>query len=103
MKDPSETADESACLRFARDFLPVVNQALAKVHLENASSEKDSGADDSTVAADDADKDASTTASDSANRSDEVPDLFGGQADTSTSSADDRAAPEKPAAAPSAE
>jgi hypothetical protein len=33
MKDPLETADESACLRFAKDFLPVVNDALAEVHL----------------------------------------------------------------------
>jgi hypothetical protein len=34
MKDPLETADESACLRFAKDFLPVVNDALAEVHLD---------------------------------------------------------------------
>jgi hypothetical protein len=33
MKDPLETADESACLRFAKDFLPVVNDALAEMHL----------------------------------------------------------------------
>jgi hypothetical protein len=32
MRDPGETAEESACLRFARDFLPVVNQALARVY-----------------------------------------------------------------------
>jgi hypothetical protein len=34
MKDPLETAEQSACLRFAREFLPVVNEALAVVHLQ---------------------------------------------------------------------
>jgi hypothetical protein len=33
MKDSSETADESACLRFAREFMPIVNDALAQVNL----------------------------------------------------------------------
>ena len=32
MRDPMETAEESACLRFAREFLPVVNKALAVVY-----------------------------------------------------------------------
>jgi Protein of unknown function (DUF3485) len=32
MRNPMETAEESACLRFAREFLPVVNQALGVVH-----------------------------------------------------------------------
>jgi hypothetical protein len=27
-----ETAEQSPCLRFAREFLPVVNNALAEVH-----------------------------------------------------------------------
>ena len=31
MRDPKETTDESACSRFAQDFLPVVNRALAVV------------------------------------------------------------------------
>ena len=34
MRDPMETAEESPCLRFAREFLPVVNQALAVVYGE---------------------------------------------------------------------
>lgn len=34
MKDPLETAEESACVRFAREFLPIVNEALAEVHLQ---------------------------------------------------------------------
>ncbi len=34
MRDPMETAEESPCLRFARDFLPVVNKALAVVYGE---------------------------------------------------------------------
>lgn len=32
MRDPMETTEQSACLRFARDFLPEVNKALAEVH-----------------------------------------------------------------------
>jgi Protein of unknown function (DUF3485) len=35
MRDPKETADESPCVRFARDFLPEVNKALADVYGEN--------------------------------------------------------------------
>src|SRR3954447_6507336 len=31
MHDTKETAEQSACVRFARDFLPIVNQALAEV------------------------------------------------------------------------
>jgi hypothetical protein len=33
MSDQSETADKSACLRFAREFMPIVNEALAQVNL----------------------------------------------------------------------
>jgi hypothetical protein len=32
MRDTSETAEESSCLRFAREFMPIVNEALAEVH-----------------------------------------------------------------------
>ena len=32
MRDTSETAEQSACLRFAREFMPIVNEALADVH-----------------------------------------------------------------------
>jgi len=38
MRDPKETADESACVRFARDFLPEVNKALGEVYGEPGSS-----------------------------------------------------------------
>jgi hypothetical protein len=34
MRDTSETAEQSACLRFAREFMPIVNKALADVHSE---------------------------------------------------------------------
>ncbi len=34
MRDTSETAEQSACLRFAREFMPIVNEALADVHAE---------------------------------------------------------------------
>ena len=33
MRDPKETADNSACVRFARDVLPEINKALAEVPL----------------------------------------------------------------------
>lgn len=32
MRDPKETAEQSACVRFARDFLPEVNKALSDVY-----------------------------------------------------------------------
>lgn len=32
MRDPQETADNSVCVRFARDFLPEVDKALAAVY-----------------------------------------------------------------------
>jgi hypothetical protein len=36
MRDPMETAEKSPCLNFAREFLPVVEQALAQVSDPNA-------------------------------------------------------------------
>jgi hypothetical protein len=34
MRELGETPEQSACLRFAREFMPVVNQALAEVYSE---------------------------------------------------------------------
>ena len=34
MRDPKETAEQSACVRFAREFLPEVNKALSEVYSE---------------------------------------------------------------------
>ena len=51
MRDPMETAEESPCLRFAREFLPVVNKALAVVYGE-AEPSKPADADDAADAAD---------------------------------------------------
>lgn len=34
MRDPKETAEQSACVRFAREFLPEVNEALSEVQSE---------------------------------------------------------------------
>jgi Protein of unknown function (DUF3485) len=42
MHDPTETAEQSACVRFARDFLPIVNKALEEVQ---------GGTDESTTSA----------------------------------------------------
>jgi hypothetical protein len=39
MRDPKETAEQSACVRFARDFLPEVNKALAEVYSETPNSD----------------------------------------------------------------
>ena len=36
MRDPSETAEQSACLRFAREFMPQVEKALGEVYGEGA-------------------------------------------------------------------
>jgi hypothetical protein len=47
MRDLSETAEKSACLRFAREFMPIVNEALAEVHGEGSV-----GKSDANVAAD---------------------------------------------------
>ena len=38
MRDPDETTDRSPCLRFAQDFLPVVDKALSQVELNGDSS-----------------------------------------------------------------
>jgi hypothetical protein len=38
MRDPSETAEKSPCLQFAREFLPVVEKALVEVYGEGAKS-----------------------------------------------------------------
>jgi hypothetical protein len=37
MRDPNETTDRSPCLRFAQDFLPVVDKALSRFELEKQS------------------------------------------------------------------
>lgn len=37
MTDPMETAEQSSCLRFAREFLPVLNKALAEVNDDSGS------------------------------------------------------------------
>ena len=36
MRDPKETAEQSACVRFAREFLPEVNKVLSEVQSETA-------------------------------------------------------------------
>jgi hypothetical protein len=35
MRDPKETAEQSACIRFAKEFLPEVNKALSEVYSES--------------------------------------------------------------------
>jgi hypothetical protein len=43
MRDPSETADASSCARFAREFIPEVNKALAAVYSGTPGSESKPG------------------------------------------------------------
>ncbi len=44
MRDAKETAEQSPCVRFARDFLPVVNKALEEVYSEPANADANSSA-----------------------------------------------------------
>jgi hypothetical protein len=99
MKDPLETAEQSACLRFAREFLPVVNEALAEVHLHQPGTTgavADEPAEDVAV---DAPSEAATeeTAADSSSFLDGEE-----QAATSGQEPTDAITNEQPAAAPSA-
>jgi hypothetical protein len=87
MRDLSETADNSACLRFAREFMPIVNEALAEVHGEGGA-----GSSDAKVAADDGPDKNEVADTDSASVFDETSDPA-----ASDSSA---AAEEQPAPAP---
>ena len=50
MKDQLETADQSACERFAREFMPIVNEALAQVNLQTAADGGATAASDSDAA-----------------------------------------------------
>lgn len=64
MRDPKETAEQSACVRFAREFLPEVNKALSEVYMESANS--DAGAQSATTAAVDSKADAAKSTETSA-------------------------------------
>jgi Protein of unknown function (DUF3485) len=76
MRDLSEMPEQSACLRFAREFMPIVNEALADVHGEGGAvgegaksevaadvSDKDEVAESSTGSVFDQPGDAATTES----------------------------------------
>jgi hypothetical protein len=45
MRDPMETAEQSPCLQFAREFIPVVNKALSRVHGESTAAAPVAAAD----------------------------------------------------------
>ncbi|HVT30431.1 MAG TPA: hypothetical protein VHE81_20640, partial [Lacipirellulaceae bacterium] len=45
MRDANETAEQSACVRFAREFLPVVNKALEEVYNEPSAGKEMNNAD----------------------------------------------------------
>ncbi len=51
MRDPKETAEQSACVRFARDFLPEVNKALADVYTDSPAGSENATAAATTTAA----------------------------------------------------
>jgi hypothetical protein len=67
MRDPKETADQSSCIRFARDFLPEVNSALKEVSLDSPGSEAKTAAADNKVT----DKPSANSASSSTNSTSE--------------------------------
>jgi hypothetical protein len=50
MKDQLETADQSACERFAREFMPIVNEALAQVNLQSPTGGETTAATESDAA-----------------------------------------------------
>lgn len=50
MRSPTETPDQTPCVQFGREFIPVVNAALSKLHGDG--SESAEVEDDSTVTAD---------------------------------------------------
>jgi hypothetical protein len=52
MRDPKEGVEQSACVRFAREFLPEVNEALAEVQLGETSGEATGTSAGEAVAAD---------------------------------------------------
>jgi hypothetical protein len=52
MRDPMETAEQSSALRFAKDFLPEVNKALAEMHDKLHEGTPGSSANASTAPAD---------------------------------------------------
>jgi hypothetical protein len=45
MRDPKETTEDGPCARFAREFLPIVNDALAQVYSGSAASVSSGGED----------------------------------------------------------
>jgi hypothetical protein len=51
MRDPKETAEQSACVRFAREFLPEVNKALAEVYSETPNGDANAKSAAATTAA----------------------------------------------------
>ena len=90
MRDASETTEQSSCLRFAREFLPVVNKALAAVYHESSAQEEVSLADD--VAAEKAGDGADQSVEDSS------ADLFGVDSDERAPAGDEKPGQIAPAA-----
>ena len=77
MSDPTETADNSACLRFAREFMPIVNDALATVSghaTDDGASRGEDDAEDVLTDTDAAEDEASDDSGDA--ESAEATDLF---------------------------
>jgi hypothetical protein len=87
MRDPTETAEQSSCLRFASEFMPVVNKALAVVY---GDAEPAKAADTEAAATDDADvqTDNGKKTGDAADESDTADAVTAKSADASDSESD---------------
>ncbi len=83
MRDASETTEQSSCLRFAREFLPVVNNALAAVHNESNDVGSDLGVADTAAEKTSDEGEASAEGEDSSN------DLFGAATDETVPAGDE--------------
>jgi hypothetical protein len=93
MSDPTETADNSPCLRFAREFMPIVNRALAAVSGDGAG-DAALGQNDPADMADAGDDAAGDEESDSSEM-DEPMDLFGADAAEEDASPAEAATPQE--------
>ena len=83
MRDATETTEQSSCLRFAREFLPIVNKALSAVYHESSDSDELGLADDLAAENASGEEESSTEVEDA------HADLFGEEASADTPPGED--------------
>jgi hypothetical protein len=94
MRDPMETAENSPCLHFAREFLPVVDRALAVVYgeaepIKTAEADEATATDEATTADTDASAEAEEGAAKATNDAESADAAETPEADDSEASLDD--------------